>query len=26
VIGYVYWMTDDRPGIFPKPVEIYEKE
>lgn len=26
VIGYVYWMTDDRPGILPKPVEIYEKE
>ena len=26
VIGYVYWMTDDRPGIMPKPVEIYEKE
>lgn len=26
VIGYVYWITDDRPGIFPKPVEIYEKE
>ena len=26
VIGYVYWMTDDRPGIFPKAVEIYEKE
>ncbi len=26
VIGYVAWMTDDRPGIFPKPVEIYEKK
>ncbi len=26
VIGYVYWMTDDRPGIKPKPVEIYEKK
>ncbi len=26
VISYVYWMTDNRPGILPKPVEIYEKE
>ncbi|MEA3487910.1 MAG: DUF4389 domain-containing protein [Euryarchaeota archaeon] len=26
VIGYVYWMTDDRPGIFPEKVEIYEKK
>jgi len=26
VIGYVYWMTDDRPGIMPKAVEIYEKK
>ncbi|KAF5435763.1 protein of unknown function (DUF4389) [Candidatus Methanophagaceae archaeon] len=26
VVGYVYWMTDDRPGIMPTPVEIYEKE
>ena len=26
VIGYVYWMTDDRPCIFPEPVEIYEKK
>ena len=26
VIGYVYWMTDDRPGIMPTPVEIYEKK
>lgn len=25
VIGYVYWMTDKRPGIMPKPVEIYAK-
>ncbi|KAF5412819.1 MAG: hypothetical protein C5S38_07780 [Candidatus Methanophagaceae archaeon] len=26
VVGYVYWMTDDRPGIMPTPVEIYEKK
>jgi hypothetical protein len=26
VISYYYWMTDERPGILPKPVEIYEKE
>ena len=26
VVGYLFWMTDDRPGIFPKRVEIYEKE
>jgi amino acid permease len=26
IMSYVYWMTDDRPGIFPKPVEIHEKE
>ncbi|MCW3128892.1 MAG: DUF4389 domain-containing protein [Methanophagales archaeon] len=26
VVSYIYWMTDDRPGILPKPVEIYEKE
>jgi len=26
VIGYVYWMTDDRPGIMPKATEIYEKK
>jgi len=25
-ISYYYWMTDERPGILPKPVEIYEKE
>ncbi len=25
VISYVYWITDDRPGIFPESVEIYEK-
>ena len=26
LIGYIYWMTDERPGIFPKPTEIYEKK
>jgi len=26
VVSYIFWMSDDRPGIFPKPVEIYEKE
>ncbi|KAF5435764.1 protein of unknown function (DUF4389) [Candidatus Methanophagaceae archaeon] len=26
VVGYVYWMTDDRPGIFPEKTEIYEKK
>jgi hypothetical protein len=26
VMSYVYWMTDDRPGILPTPVEIYEKK
>jgi len=26
VIGYVYWMTDDRPGIMPEKTEIYEKK
>ena len=26
VIGYVYWMTDDRPGLFPEKTEIYEKK
>lgn len=26
VIGYVYWMTDKRPGIMPKKSEVYEKE
>lgn len=26
VVSYVYWMTDKRPGIMPKPVKIYEKE
>ncbi len=26
VISYVCWMTDERPGIMPKPVEIYEKK
>jgi hypothetical protein len=25
VISYYYFMTDERPGIMPKPVEIYEK-
>lgn len=25
VVGYVYWMTDKRPGIIPKDVKIYEK-
>ncbi len=26
VVSYYYFMTDDRPGILPKPVEIYEKK
>ena len=26
VSGYVYFMTDERPGIFPVPVLIYEEE
>jgi hypothetical protein len=26
VMSYVYLMTDDRPGILPTPVEIYEKK
>ena len=26
VISYVDLMTDDRPGLFPEPVEIYEKK
>ncbi len=26
VISYIFWMTDDRPGIMPKSVEIYEKK
>jgi len=26
VASYVYWMTDDRPGILPKHVKIYEKK
>ena len=26
VIGYVYWMTDNRPGIMPEKTEIYEKK
>ncbi|NQE44772.1 hypothetical protein C5S31_01950 [ANME-1 cluster archaeon GoMg2] len=26
VIGYVYWITDDRPGLFPEKTEIYEKK
>jgi len=26
VVGYLFWMTDDRPGIFPEKVEIYEKK
>ena len=25
VLSYYYWMTDERPGIMPKPVEIYIK-
>lgn len=25
VMGYIYDMTDDRPGIFPAPTEIYVK-
>ena len=25
VLSYYYFMTDERPGIMPKPVEIYEK-
>jgi hypothetical protein len=26
VVGYYYFMSDDRPGIMPKGVEIYEKK
>ena len=26
VVSYYCFMTDDRPGIMPQPVEIYEKE
>ena len=26
VLGYYYVMTDERPGILPQPVEIYEKK
>jgi hypothetical protein len=26
IVGYYYFMTDERPGIMPKSVEIYEKE
>lgn len=26
VAGYVYWMTDKRPGVMPKAVRIYEKK
>jgi len=26
VISYFYFMTDDRPGLFPEKVEIYEKK
>ncbi len=26
VSSYVDLMTDDRPGLFPEPVEIYEKK
>ena len=26
VSGYVYFMTDERPGILPVPVLIYEEE
>jgi hypothetical protein len=26
VMSYVYLMTDDRPGILPTPVQIYEKK
>lgn len=25
VMSYIYWMTDERPGVVPKKVEIYEK-
>jgi hypothetical protein len=25
VLSYYYWMTDERPGIMPKPVEIYKR-
>jgi hypothetical protein len=25
VLSYYYFMTDERPGIMPRPVEIYEK-
>jgi amino acid permease len=25
VVGYIYWMTDKRPGTMPKTVEIYAK-
>jgi len=26
VISYVYWMTDERPGIMPRTVKIYEEK
>lgn len=26
VISYVYWMTDKRPGVMPKPTRVHEKE
>jgi len=26
VISYYYFMTDDRPGIMPTPVNLYEKK
>ena len=26
VLSYYYFMTDDRPGILPTPVRIYEKK
>ena len=25
VMSYICWMTDERPGVIPKKVEIYEK-
>lgn len=25
VVGYLYWMTDKRPGVMPKTVKIYEE-
>lgn len=25
VLGYIYFMTDERPGVMPKTVKIFEK-